>query len=78
MTIPIKKVNMGSLYYQSNKKAFSLHTYAGWTGNDCLTSINDCHLSACFNSGTCEDLHIAYRCHCLKDFTGEILKLYEY
>lgn len=56
----------------------SLHIYAGWTGTDCLTSINDCHVSACFNSGTCEDLHKAYRCHCLKDFTGEILKLYVY
>lgn len=43
----------------------------GWTGNNCLTSIDDCQDSFCLNSATCEDLHNAYRCHCSEYYTGK-------
>jgi|GEM_PF-928125 len=44
---------------------------AGWTGNTCNQSVNDCPGNECQNGATCVDGHLGYSCDCPSGFSGE-------
>lgn len=46
----------------------------GRTGDQCLSSINDCH-GQCHNNATCKDGHMNYTCECLDGFDGELCEI---
>ena len=43
---------------------------AGWTGQICMDSIDDCLSSPCLNGGNCIDLHNNYKCSCPDGVNG--------
>ena len=43
---------------------------AGWTGQKCSDSIDDCLSSPCLNGGDCIDKHMDYECSCTDTWSG--------
>ncbi|XP_060576687.1 delta-like protein D [Ruditapes philippinarum] len=56
-------------YTCHNKTGEKLCT-AGWTGQDCDSSVDDCIDNGCRNGGTCIDGHMSYTCRCPERYTG--------
>ena len=44
---------------------------AGWTGENCDISVNDCVTNKCQHGASCVDGHLSYKCVCTPGYTGQ-------
>ncbi|XP_069677103.1 protein eyes shut isoform X2 [Periplaneta americana] len=61
----------GGLCIEGPGDTFTCSCLAGWTGELCNTSIDECASSPCLNGGVCVDRHADYACACPFGFTGK-------